>query len=117
MNSLVFYPILVNIIIYIVYVVTVVLTSTVLKGKHERIPVDVQRDIPEAVTIPSSARDYMSRSTNPYNSQSSFMKGTRASLMSPPPPELRNKGSLEPGNAPEPHTLQADSLRVSRELG
>lgn len=62
-----------NIIIYIMYVVTMVLTSTVLKGSHEMIPVDVHRDIPEAVTIPSSARDYISRSINPYNSQSSFM--------------------------------------------
>ena len=60
-----------NIIIYIMYVVTMVLTSTVLKGKHERIPVDVQREMSDVGT--SSARDYMSRSINPYNSQSSFM--------------------------------------------
>lgn len=62
-----------NIIIYIMYLVTMVLTSTVLKGRHEKIPVDVHRDIPEVVTIPPSARDYMSRSINSYNSQSSFM--------------------------------------------
>lgn len=62
-----------NIIIYIMYVVTMVLTSTVLKGKHEVATVDAPRDIPEAVPIPSTARDYFSRSINSYNSQSSFI--------------------------------------------
>lgn len=62
-----------NIVLYIMYVVTMVLTSTVLKGKHEVITVDGPRDIAEAVAIPSSARDYISRSINSYNSQSSFI--------------------------------------------
>lgn len=62
-----------NIIIYIMYVVTMVLTSTVLKGKHERIPIDIQRDIPDAVTMPPTAREYLSRNVSPYNSQSSYM--------------------------------------------
>ena len=62
-----------NIIIYIMYGVTMVLTSTVLKGKHKVITVDGPRDIPEVVAIPFSARDCISRSINSYNSQSSFI--------------------------------------------
>ena len=70
-----------NIVIYIMYVMTMVLTSTVLKGKHEKIPSDVQRDIPEAAeaaaaatTMPFSARDYANRSVhNTLYSQTSFM--------------------------------------------
>ena len=51
-----------NIIIYIMYVVTMVLMSTVLKGKHEvATTVDALRDIPETGAIPSTARDYFSR--------------------------------------------------------
>lgn len=62
-----------NIIIYIMYVVTMVMTSTILKGKQDKISVDFQRDIPDVVPITPSAREYMGRSVNPYNSQSSYM--------------------------------------------
>jgi len=59
-----------NILIYIMYVVTMWLTSTVLKGNHQRNPADVPREM-HAVGS-SSAREYMSRSSNPYDSQSGF---------------------------------------------
>ena len=62
-----------NIIIYIMYVVTMVLTSTVLKGNCERVAIDLHRDPSDVVNMPLLTRDYMSRGGNPYNSQSSFM--------------------------------------------
>lgn len=62
-----------NIVIYMMYVVTMVLTSTVLKGKHERISADAQREVPDSVNVPPSPREYMSRGINPYHSQSNFM--------------------------------------------
>lgn len=62
-----------NILIYAMYVPTMVLTSTILKAKHESVPVDSQGDIFEAVTAPSP-RDYMSgRGASPYTSQASFI--------------------------------------------
>lgn len=62
-----------NIIIYIMYVVTMVLTSTILKGKHELSPVNTQREFQDTVTVTPSAREYMTRSAKPYNSQGSFI--------------------------------------------
>ena len=57
-----------NIIIYIMYVVTMVMTSTVLKEKQESIPVDaLYREVPEAMINP---REYARSSMNSYNSQS-----------------------------------------------
>lgn len=56
-----------NIIIYIMYVVTMVLTSCILKEKHPRVAVDTQRDFADGV----AGREHMSRS-NTYL-QSSFM--------------------------------------------
>ena len=62
-----------NIIIYIMYVVTMVLTSTVLKGGCDRIAIDLHRDPSDVVNMPLLTRDYISRGGNPYNSQSGFM--------------------------------------------
>ena len=56
-----------NIIIYMMYVVTMVLTSTVLKGKYERVAIDVQREPSDVVNMPLSTRDYMSRGSISYN--------------------------------------------------
>ncbi|KAE8276956.1 hypothetical protein D5F01_LYC23979 [Larimichthys crocea] len=62
-----------NIIIYAMYVPTMVLTSTILKAKQESVPADIHRDILEAVTVPVP-RDYVGgRSPSPYNSHSSFI--------------------------------------------
>lgn len=62
-----------NIVIYAMYVPTMVLTSTILKAKQQGAPADDHRDILEAVTVPAP-RDYMSgRSASPYNSHSSFI--------------------------------------------
>ncbi|TKS64987.1 hypothetical protein D9C73_027779 [Collichthys lucidus] len=62
-----------NIVIYAMYVPTMVLTSTILKAKQESVPADVHRDILEAVTVPVP-RDYVGgRSPSPYNSHSSFI--------------------------------------------
>ena len=62
-----------NIVIYVIYVPTMVLTSIILKAKQESVPADVHRDILEAVAVPAP-RDYVSdRSASPYNSHSSFI--------------------------------------------
>lgn len=62
-----------NIVIYAMYVPTMVLTSTILKAKQESVPADVHRDILEAVNVPAP-RDYVSsRSASPYNSHTSFI--------------------------------------------
>lgn len=62
-----------NIIIYAMYVPTMVLTSNILKAKQEKVQVDVHRDVGEAISMPA-VRDYMTeRSANPYNSHSSFI--------------------------------------------
>ncbi|KAJ7983713.1 hypothetical protein DPEC_G00373680 [Dallia pectoralis] len=63
-----------NLAIYIMYVVTMALTTSLLKGIHEGITVDSQRDFPDVAPGPSSVRDYGSRSVKPYYySQNSFM--------------------------------------------
>lgn len=50
-----------SIVIYMMYVVTMILTSTILKGKHERSSLEIQ--MPETVPIsPPRTREYMSRS-------------------------------------------------------
>lgn len=53
-----------NIIIYVMYVVTMILTSMVLRGKHEKEHTDLGGFVPEPVMPP--ARDYRS-SSNFYN--------------------------------------------------
>lgn len=63
-----------NIIVYIMYVVSMMLTSTVLKGNHEQMSVDVQSEMTDDMATPltsCSSREYMSRNNNPYYSQSS----------------------------------------------
>lgn len=64
-----------NIIIYIMYVVTMVLTSRILRGKREKVHCDPNRELLDVVTSPiPGAREYaVSRGANPYNSQSSFI--------------------------------------------
>lgn len=65
-----------NIVIYAMYVVTMVLTSTVLKEKQDEVRAGSRKDATEIAIAPNSSRDnrfyYSSRgSGNPYYSQSS----------------------------------------------
>lgn len=61
-----------NIVIYIMYLVTMVLTSTVLREKRDATPHELCP--PDIVTVPPTARDYVSRTgISPYNTQSNFM--------------------------------------------
>lgn len=65
-----------SIIIYIMYVVTMVLIWSIHRGYQEKIHCDVNKELLDVVTSPiPNACEYMSRSVNPYNSQSSFIMG------------------------------------------
>lgn len=63
-----------NIITYAMYVVTMILTSTILRGKHEKEHSDSgQLDFTDVVTNTAITRDYMTRASNMYHSQPGYM--------------------------------------------
>lgn len=69
-----------NIIIYIMYIVTMILTSSILRGKRDKGQVDVSKELSDVIASPmANGREFNSRServhrsVNPYNSQSSFL--------------------------------------------
>lgn len=69
-----------NIIIYIMYVVTMILTSSILRGKQDKSQIDVNKELTDVMASPmsnvrefNSRSEYVNRSVNPYNSQASFI--------------------------------------------
>lgn len=63
-----------NIIIYVMYVVTMILTSTVLRGKYEKEHNDSGGfNVTDVVSNVPMSRDYIPRSSNFYNSPNGYM--------------------------------------------
>ncbi|KAL4009198.1 hypothetical protein ACER0C_003050 [Sarotherodon galilaeus] len=63
-----------NIIIYVMYVVTMILTASVLQGKHEKEHTDSDlSDMTDVVTNVAAPREYVTRGANLYNSPTGYM--------------------------------------------